>query len=118
MTTIQFSSGKKNNINPSVVDISCQDLKAHLAEVHVIDVRRPDEWDGELGHIKEATLITLDTLPANVAKLPKDKPLVFVCKSGGRSLNAATFALANGFTEVFNLAGGMTAWASTKDTSK
>lgn len=118
MSTIQFSSRKQNNNNPSVIDISCDDLKNHLGNVNLIDVRRPDEWDGELGHIQEATLVPLDTLPTKINSLPKDKPLVFICRSGARSANAAAMAIASGFTEVFNLAGGMLAWNTMKVAQK
>jgi hydroxyacylglutathione hydrolase len=114
MTTQPFSSRRPNSANPAVIDIECDELRAHLNEVHIIDVRRPDEWNGELGHIAEAQLITLDTLPEKLSTLPKDKPIVFVCRSGARSASASAFAISHGFLNTFNLAGGMIAWNKSK----
>ena len=45
-------------------------------------------------------------------ELPKDTPLYFHCKAGGRSMQAATHFLSNaGFTNVYNVDGGILAWA-------
>ena len=94
-------------------DISPQDL-LHLLEnkstfhLHLIDVRRPDEFIE--GHIPGARLFTLDTLPQHIFELPKDELVVFVCHSGYRSAQACAFALENGFQQVRNLQGGMTLW--------
>ena len=76
----------------------------------MFDVRQPDEYVGELGHIAGAELLVLDTLPDQLAKLPKDRTIVFVCRSGGRSGKATAYALMNGFTQVFNMQGGMLRW--------
>ena len=73
----------------------------------LIDVRRPDEWDE--AHIDAATLITLDTLPDHVDELPRDRPILVICKSGGRSA-AATQALNEAGFDATNVAGGMLAW--------
>jgi hydroxyacylglutathione hydrolase len=99
----------------AIADISAADVSKKLNEFRVIDVRRPDEFRGELGHIKGATLATLETdLPTYLASLPKDQSYVFVCKSGGRSRAAAEQAIVNGFQKVFNMTGGMTAWNQAK----
>ena len=76
-----------------------------------IDVRRPDEFVGPLGHIEGARLVTLETdLEAALPHLPKDQTYIFVCRSGGRSGRATELALQSGFQSVFNMAGGMIAW--------
>ena len=76
-----------------------------------IDVRRPDEFTGELGHIDGAQLFTLETdLDGALQTLPKDKTYIFVCRSGGRSGRATELAMASGFKSVFNMEGGMLAW--------
>ena len=107
---VQFSSATANPELPSVTDIMPDDLMKRAGEVHIIDVRQPDEYTGELGHIAGSRLIVLDTLPENIESLPKDEPIVFVCLSGGRSARAAGFAQANGFSHVFNMKGGMRLW--------
>jgi rhodanese-related sulfurtransferase len=44
-------------------------------------------------------------------ELNKEVALVFYCQMGGRSAQAAAFAVANGYANVYNLQGGITAWA-------
>lgn len=73
----------------------------------LIDVRQPDEWDA--GHAPMATLIPLAELPDHLDELPRDRVIVCACRSGGRSLRAATFLQESGFDTV-NLTGGMTSW--------
>jgi len=82
----------------------------------LLDVREPSEFEG--GHIKGAKLIPLGTLPDHVAEIPKDKPVVVICRSGNRSARAASFLIEHGYGNVENLTGGMSAWASKCETNK
>ncbi|MEE9354271.1 MAG: methyl-accepting chemotaxis protein [Methylococcaceae bacterium] len=83
-----------------------------LTGMKIIDVRRPDEFNGDLGHIQGAQLICLqDNFENRIHQLNKEQPHLFVCRSGGRSARAARMALANGFKQVYNLEGGMLAWS-------
>lgn len=107
---IQFTTQTQNPNIPSVTDITIQDVLSNKEKVRLIDVRRPDEWTGEFGHIAEAELMTLDTLPQKISDLNKDETIVFICRSGGRSAQATAFAKQQGFQSVFNMAGGMIAW--------
>lgn len=107
---IQFTSKTENPHYEGVFDIGPQELKDKLNEVKLIDVRQPDEYTGELGHIANSELMVLDTLPDRLDAIPKDKTVVFICRSGGRSARATAFALMNGFQSVFNLQGGMLLW--------
>ena len=88
----------------------------------VLDVREPAEYTGPLGHIRGATLIPLGQLAARAGELPKDKPIVAVCRSGGRSAQANTILQKAGFEKVANLTGGMMRWNAEKlpveDTTK
>jgi phage shock protein E len=72
----------------------------------IVDVRTPGEYQN--GHIKNSINIPLDTLPSNLSKLKKDKPVITCCASGGRSGSAKGLLESNGFTEVHNGGG----WAS------
>ncbi len=77
----------------------------------VVDVRQPDEWIR--GHIPQAELIPLDGIylfGKALADYPKDRDMILVCEIGQRSLMAAEIALVAGYTRVYNLVGGMTAW--------
>lgn len=105
-----FTSKTESPQFQGVFDIEPTELKDKLANVKIIDVRQPDEYTGDLGHIENAELIVLSTLPGSLDKIPKDKSVVFVCKSGGRSAQATAFAKQNGFSNIYNLKGGMLLW--------
>ncbi len=78
--------------------------------VRIIDVREDDEFIGPLGHIEGAELIPLGSLSSRVSEIPKDKPLVIVCRSGARSARATEMLTKAGFDRVANLNGGMLRW--------
>ncbi len=80
--------------------------------VLVVDVREPSEFAS--GHIPAAVLIPLGQLPQRWAELPKDKTIIFVCRSGGRSGNALRLAQAHGVPDVHHMAGGMLAWMASR----
>jgi hydroxyacylglutathione hydrolase len=107
---VEFTSKTGNPENPGVQDIDPKELWAKRHEVKIVDVRRPDEFEGELGHIPGAELMVLDTLPGRLPELPTDKTIVFVCRSGGRSGRASAFAMGQGLKEVYNMRGGMLLW--------
>jgi rhodanese-related sulfurtransferase len=92
--------------------VSAKDVQ-NLKDVILIDVRMPDEYVGELGHIEWARLITLGAeLEAFLKTANKQLPMIFVCRSGARSGRATEAALALGFENVYNMEGGMLAWNS------
>lgn len=77
--------------------------------VRRIDVREPDEFNGPLGHLTGAELVPLGTLEAASTAWPREQPLLLICRSGGRSGKAAQLLASRGFSQLFNLAGGMLA---------
>lgn len=79
--------------------------------VRIVDVRREDEFHGELGHVEGAVHHTLGPdLERFLAEAPRDASYVFVCRVGGRSAHATALAMAMGFPQVANMAGGMVRW--------
>lgn len=106
----QFSNVAKNPNIQGVQDVTAEEVNEKKDQVMLVDVRRPDEYVGELGHIPGAQLLVLDSLPERFQELPKDKTVVFVCRSGGRSAQACAFAISNGYTSVYNMQGGMLRW--------
>ena len=77
----------------------------------MIDVRREDEFNGELGHIEGAELKTLgEELTEFLQSANKSANYLFICRSGGRSTNACRQALELGFSDCTNLNGGMMKW--------
>jgi hydroxyacylglutathione hydrolase len=110
MKNIIFESKEDNLHFEGVLDIDARELNDKKEEVCLIDVRQPDEFIGDLGHIPGAKLIVLDTLPDRMNEIPKDQPVVFVCRSGGRSARAAAHAFEQGYKNIYNLKGGMILW--------
>ncbi|NNJ59514.1 MAG: rhodanese-like domain-containing protein [Dactylosporangium sp.] len=74
----------------------------------VIDVRESSEW--RAGRAPKARHIPLDQLAVRMGEIPRGRPVITVCRSGMRSARAAGLLVQQGH-EVFNLAGGMRAWA-------
>jgi len=85
-------------------------LEENLESVQVLDVREPEEFRGPLGRIPGARLIPLGELAARVNDLAKDRPVVTVCRAGGRSAQATAILQRAGFDRVANLSGGMLRW--------
>ena len=105
----------KPNIVDDVPEISPGDFLNHLGKVTLIDVRRPDEFTGELSHIPGAKLITLGPdLDAFLKEHDQDDEIVFVCRSGARSGRATLQSLSLGFSKSVNLQGGMLLWNDRK----
>ncbi|MEO5579073.1 MAG: MBL fold metallo-hydrolase [Gemmatimonadaceae bacterium] len=81
-------------------------------DVTVIDVRANSEWAA--GHLAAASNIAVGHLVDRLDEIPRSKPVVVHCQSGARSAIAASVLLANGFTNVANLAGGFDEWQRQK----
>lgn len=86
------------------------DAARALGELRIIDVREPDEFVSELGHIPGSALVPLATLAEAMPNIHKRGPLLVVCRSGRRACQAAAQLEEAGYEQVFNLAGGMIAW--------
>lgn len=107
---VDFASKTENPHFADVYDVTPGEVHSAQNQLKLIDVREPEEYVGELGHIPGAELIVLNRLPEKLEKLPKDQTVVFVCRSGGRSAQATAFAKMNGFEHVYNMQGGMLLW--------
>lgn len=95
----------------TIEDVDPQHCHDRLEEYVLIDVRRREEFHDALGHVPRATLITLDDgFEARLSEYPKDRPYLFICRSGGRSARAARIAQQAGFSSIYNLRGGMLRW--------
>jgi sulfur dioxygenase len=93
-----------------VLEVEPEWLGEHLGEVQVLDVREASEWNGELGRIPGARHLPLGELRARLGELPRDRPIVAVCRSGGRSAEASSILEQAGFARAANLSGGMMRW--------
>jgi len=74
----------------------------------LLDIREPVEHS-EVRAVG-AVLAPMSTLGARLDELPRDRPLFVICAVGGRSGQVTAYLLANGWTDVLNVAGGTAAW--------
>ncbi|MDJ0768415.1 MAG: rhodanese-like domain-containing protein [Ilumatobacter sp.] len=81
-------------------------------DITVIDVRTPEEF-GE-GHVEGATMIDFytDTFADEIAALDRDGEYLLYCRSGNRSGQTAALMEQLGFEQVYDLDGGVRAWAA------
>jgi len=76
----------------------------------VLDVREENEFN--TGHVLNSKLIPLGKLRERIGELERyrERPIVAVCRSGQRSTAACVLLGKQGFSQVYNLAGGVLAW--------
>jgi glyoxylase-like metal-dependent hydrolase (beta-lactamase superfamily II)/rhodanese-related sulfurtransferase len=104
------------SLNNGIPEVTPQEIftnleKAKKGHIRLIDVRRPDEFTGELGHIEGARLLTLGPdLQSFLEQGDRSEEIVFICRSGGRSGNATALAHQMGYKFAVNMVGGMLAW--------
>lgn len=79
----------------------------------LLDVREP--WEFETCRIDGSMLIPMNTIPDKLCELAPEQPVVCICHHGVRSMNVAAFLEKKGFTGVYNLTGGVHAWAQEVD---
>jgi adenylyltransferase/sulfurtransferase len=99
-------------------EISVNELKEMMdtkKDFQLVDVREKSEYEVcDLG----GELIPVNAIPNNVDKISKDKMVVVHCRSGKRSANVIQYLESNfGFTNLYNLTGGILAWADEIDES-
>lgn len=114
-----INAWKNKSLNDKLLtmkEVTVQELKKLIdsnADFQLIDVREPHEYDicnlnGEL--------IPMSDIPNNVDKIAKDKQVVIHCRSGKRSGDMLLWLEKNhGFTNLYNLKGGILAWAKDID---
>jgi len=94
-----------------IKQISTADLKKQLQDQskQFIDVRTPSEY--KINHIRAFKNMPLHTLSTQAEqKLEKDKEVIVICQSGMRSMKASKLLKKQGFKNITNIKGGMSAW--------
>ena len=76
----------------------------------ILDVRTQSEYDS--GHIRNARLIPHTELEARIGELDEDRAILVYCHSGVRSATASQILVDHGFSQVYNMLGGILAWTS------
>lgn len=103
---------------PDVPTMTVHELKElrEAGDNHfLLDVREPHEQS--ISRITGAVLIPLGELGTRTAELPRDRRILVHCKSGGRSARAVSLLRDQGFENVWNISGGIIAWAREIDPS-
>ncbi len=109
--------GQEEPAGNDVPAISVEELKKKLdakADIFVLDVREPHEY--QICNLK-GYLIPVGDLPKRVNELDSSREIIAHCRSGVRSAKAVNFLRRSGFKKVYNLTGGILAWADRIDTT-
>ena len=91
--------------------LTTQELKKRLDrgdDLFVLDVREKDKWDN--GHIKGSLHIYAGHIEGRLDEIPEDRPIVVACNTGNHASLIASILRREGYREVYNLLGGVTAW--------
>ena len=79
------------------------------SDLYLLDVRTPGEY--RQVRLEGARLIPIDQLTRRIAELPKDRPILVYCAVGSRSAQVVNYLARQGYPEIYNLDGGIFAWA-------
>lgn len=92
------------------IDISVSEAKTRVdsEEYFILDVRTEEEYDA--GHIADSVLIPHTELSTRLDEVPKDISILVYCRSGQRSAIASQELVDNGYSEVYNMEGGIVEW--------
>ncbi len=112
MASCQSSNNSKST-DATVQTVSVSDFAAKLKAstgAQLVDVRTPQEFAE--GHLKNALNVNYnaDDFAEQIAKLDKTKAVYVYCRSGGRSGSAVRQMQEMGFTEIYNMDGGILSW--------
>jgi rhodanese-related sulfurtransferase len=99
------SSGARGGL-PATISVD-EAYSMYQEGAFVLDVRTVEEWNEY--HAPGTTLIPLDQLASRVNELPKDQPIVVICRSGNRSQQGRDILLQAGF-DATSVAGGLNEW--------
>ena len=89
-------------------EVTIDELEQAIAQgAHVVDVREQDEFDA--GHVPNAHLIPLNTVPDRMGEIPEGETVWLICQGGVRSMKASNYLEAQGY-DVVSVAGGTGSW--------
>ena len=108
-----FRIFRRSEAKPAAATVDVKEAFEQLQadkQAQIVDVREPREW-AATGVPKKAKRIPLGALSRRApSELIKDRPVYVICNSGNRSRTGAKILADLGYTQVFNVAGGMQAW--------
>jgi monothiol glutaredoxin len=117
MPLLRHAHQGEDPLNPSPIQELSPPEAAEFLKTHphakLLDVRSAQEF--EMVHLDAALWVDQDLADKIIDEWPKDTPLLCLCHTGRRSLAAANYFCHHGFTQVYNVCGGMDAWAQQVD---
>ena len=99
--------------NLEIEPAALKELRDSGADIQLVDVR--DAWECEICALPGSIDIPMTRIPDQIGQLSSERPVVVVCHSGMRSLQAATWLRHNGLPGARSLRGGLDAWAAEID---
>ncbi|MEK6197150.1 MAG: rhodanese-like domain-containing protein [Desulfobacterales bacterium] len=99
---------QQQSLFKTVTPQEAKNLIESRKDMLLIDVRGQDELSE--GYIEGSTLMPLWAIIKGTQRPPQDKPILLICAVGGRSLALGQLMSKNGWNEVYNLKGGISAW--------
>jgi rhodanese-related sulfurtransferase len=109
---VEVLAGKKPVLESIGIDEAVEFIEKNKdnGDFIILDIRTPEEY--EYGHLENAINIDFysDSFQHELARLDKKKTYLEYCRSGGRSARALDLMKDLGFTEVYNMKGGITSW--------
>lgn len=117
---MRCSRSASDSDSPPVKHITPRELQEKLGDAAagkllLLDVREP--WEFQICRLPGSLLMPMQTVPARHTELDPDADTVVICHHGARSMHAAMFLERAGFARLYNLTGGMDAWARTVEAS-
>jgi rhodanese-related sulfurtransferase len=107
-------------VRPSQLSAWLESLGPNPGQALLLDVREPAEWatasvDADKLPGVEVVKIAMNSIPGQLSQLDPGRPTACLCHHGARSQRVAAFLVAQGFTQVANVAGGIDAWSAELD---
>ncbi|MDC0145387.1 rhodanese-like domain-containing protein [bacterium] len=96
----------------NIKEISVQSLNKKInnnEKISLIDVREDEEL--KISKISQSIHIPMKTIPDNLNQISSDKTIIIMCKTGGRSAQVCEYLSNQGYSNVYNLKGGIISWA-------
>ena len=103
---------QQQSLFTTVTPQEAKNLIESRQDMLLIDVRGQDELSE--GYIEGSTLMPLWAIIKGTQRPPQNKPILLICAVGGRSLALGKLMSKNGWNEVYNLKGGISAWKKAK----
>tara|TARA_B100000029_G_scaffold512645_2_gene609895 strand:- start:497 stop:823 length:327 start_codon:yes stop_codon:yes gene_type:complete len=96
----------------NIKEISVQSLNQKISNndnFQLIDVREYQEL--EISKISQSIHIPMNTIPDNIDQIDFSNSVIIMCKSGGRSAQVCQYLIDRGYSNIYNLKGGIISWA-------